>query len=83
MIRAAGLLARDERIPKPLRWVAGLALLPIPGPVDEVVLVLIAPVFFVFFRGPMREAWARTAPPPVSGNADYDSVSRPHGQVTR
>jgi hypothetical protein len=35
-IRAMKVLARDQRIPKPLRWITGLALLPIPGPVDEV-----------------------------------------------
>ena len=58
-IRAIRHLARDERIPKSLRWVAGIGLLPIPGPFDEAVLVLIAPVFFTFYRGPMREAWAR------------------------
>ena len=52
-------LARDSRIPKPLRWIAGLALLPIPGPVDEVVLILLAPIFFAFYREPMREAWHR------------------------
>jgi hypothetical protein len=50
-------LARDERIPKPLRLVAGIGLLPIPGPVDEVVLVLVAPAFLAFYRQPMREAW--------------------------
>jgi hypothetical protein len=53
------LVARDRRIPKPIRWVAGLALLPIPGPVDEAVLILIAPVLFGFYRGPMRDAWER------------------------
>ena len=74
VVRAAGLLARDERIPKPLRWVAGLALLPIPGPFDEIVLLLITPVFVVFFRGPMREVWARAGA--------YDSVSSPQGQET-
>ena len=52
-------LARDRRIPKPLRWIAGLALLPIPGPVDEVVLLIIAPILFVLYREPMREAWQR------------------------
>ncbi len=56
-IRASGALARDRRIPKPLRWLAGLGLLPIPGPFDEAILLLIAPVFLIFYRGPMREAW--------------------------
>jgi hypothetical protein len=51
------LLARDQRIPKPLRWVAGLALLPIPGPVDEVILLLVAPILFAFYREPVRDAW--------------------------
>ena len=55
------LVARDGRIPKPLRWIAGLALLPIPGPFDEIVLILVAPIFLVFYRGPMREAWRRSA----------------------
>lgn len=57
------LLARDGRIPKPLRWVAGLALLPIPGPVDEVILLLIAPILFGFYREPMREAWKQGTGP--------------------
>jgi len=39
--------------------VAGLALLPISGPVDEIILLLIAPVFSLVYRGPMREAWER------------------------
>lgn len=50
-------LARDQRIPKPLRLVAGLALLPIPGPVDEVILLLVAPILFAFYREPVRDAW--------------------------
>jgi len=57
------LLARDSRIPKLLRWIAGLALLPIPGPVDEVILLLIAPILFVFYREPMRDAWQRADRP--------------------
>jgi hypothetical protein len=63
LVRALKILARDERIPKPLRWVAGIALLPIPGPVDEAVLVLVAPLFFALYRGPVREAWERAAEP--------------------
>jgi hypothetical protein len=60
-IRAATFLARDERIPKPLRWIAGIGLLPIPGPVDELVLLAVAPVLAGFYRGPMRDAWKRAA----------------------
>jgi hypothetical protein len=56
-IRALKILARDERIPKPLRWIAGLALLPIPGPFDEAVLILISPLFLVY-REPLSEAWS-------------------------
>ena len=60
-IRATKLLVRDGRIPKPLRWMAGIALLPIPGPFDEAVLLLIAPVLFVFYRAALRDAWSRSA----------------------
>jgi hypothetical protein len=59
LVRAMKVLARDERIPKPLRWVAGVALLPIPGPFDEAVLILIAPVFLLY-REQLREAWVST-----------------------
>jgi hypothetical protein len=63
-IRAVRLMARDERIPKPLRWLAGIGLLPIPGPFDEALLLLVAPVFLAFYRGPMREAWSAADRPP-------------------
>ena len=39
-----------------MRWVAAIGLLPIPGPVDEAALLLLAPILFVFYREPMREA---------------------------
>ena len=60
-IRATKLIVRDGRIPKPLRWLAGLALLPIPGPFDEAVMLLVAPMLFIFYREPMRDAWQRAA----------------------
>ena len=56
-IRATALLARDARIPKPLRWLAAIGLMPVPGPFDEALLILIAPVFAVLYRTPMRDAW--------------------------
>jgi len=37
-----------------------LGLLPIPGPFDEAVLLLVAVPLIAFYREPMREAW-RTA----------------------
>ena len=64
LIHTSRLLARDGRIPKPLRWLAAIALLPIPGPVDEAVLLLLAPILLVFHRASVREAWLE-APDPV------------------
>jgi hypothetical protein len=56
-IRATTLLARDARVPKPLRWITAIGVLPLPGPVDEAVLLLVAPIFMLFYRQPMRDAW--------------------------
>ena len=64
------LAARDSRIPKPVRWVAGVGLLPIPGPVDEVLLLLIAPVLVGFYREPMRDAWERAEPTRADGSSE-------------
>ena len=61
VIAAVRILVRDERIPHWLRWVAGISLLPIPGPFDEAVLLLVAPALLVFYRGPLREAWRQAA----------------------
>ena len=60
-IRTTRAVARDSRIPRPLRWLAGLGLLPIPGPFDEAILLLVAPVFLIFYRRPMLEAWRGAA----------------------
>jgi hypothetical protein len=60
-IRAVALLARDRRIPRPLRALAAIGLAPIPGPFDEALLLLIAPPLFLFYREPMRDAWRRAS----------------------
>src|SRR5271165_3842355 len=60
--RASKLVATDRRIPKPLRWLAALALLPVPGPFDEAVLLVLVPILLIFHCEPMREAWRATHP---------------------
>jgi hypothetical protein len=63
LVRASRMVARDRRIPRPLRWLAGFALLPVPGPLDEIVLVLVAIPVFAFYRGPLADAWRRASSP--------------------
>jgi hypothetical protein len=60
-IRAVRLLARDGRIPRPLRGLVAVGLLPVPGPFDEAVLLIAAAILFAFYRGPLREAWRNSA----------------------
>ena len=49
-------------IPRPIRWLAALGLLPVPGPFDEAVLLVVALILFVFYRSQLREAWALSGP---------------------
>jgi hypothetical protein len=62
-VRATALLARDRRVPKPVRALVALGLLPIPGPVDEALLLVLAPFLYIFYREPMREAWRQASRP--------------------
>lgn len=58
-IRASALVAKDPEVPRPLRAAAGIGLLPIPGPLDEVVLILVAAVLWILYRVRLRSAWER------------------------
>src|SRR5438067_2491645 len=49
----------------------------IPGPVDEVILVFIAPVLFVFYREPMRDAWDRADGPSSAARFAYRRWASP------
>jgi hypothetical protein len=59
--RAVRLVIRDGGIPRPLRWLAAVGLAPIPGPFDEIVLLLVGLILFVFYRGRLRQAWQEAA----------------------
>ena len=58
LLRTVRFLARDGRIPRPLRALAAFGLLPLPGPLDEVALLLVGTVLWLFHRRILREAWA-------------------------
>ena len=60
-VRLRGRATRGSR--KPLRVLAGFGLLPIPGPVDEAVLLLVAVPLALLYREPLAEAW-RAQPRP-------------------
>jgi hypothetical protein len=60
--RAVRILARDGNIPRPLRGAAALGLLPLPGPLDEAVLLLVGLVLSLFYRERLTEAWRAAAP---------------------
>jgi hypothetical protein len=57
VIRAVRIAAKDQRIPKPLRWLAAFGLLPIPGPFDEAILLIVAVPLALFYRAQLRDAW--------------------------
>jgi hypothetical protein len=61
VFRAIRIAARDERIPKPLRALAAVGLLPIPGPFDEIALLVAAIPLALFYRRHLAEAWRRAA----------------------
>jgi len=57
VVRALRRLATDDRLPRPVRWLLVFGLLPIPGPVDEVALVLAA-LLLLCYRRRVREILA-------------------------
>jgi hypothetical protein len=64
LIRAVRLLATDGRIPKPVRGLAAFGVLPVPGPLDEVVLVIVGGLLWLFWRDSLRDAWRDAAQQP-------------------
>ena len=50
-------LARDGGLPRWLRGLAAIGLAPIPGPFDEVVLLVVAAILWLAYRERLRAAW--------------------------
>lgn len=59
--RAVRLLARDDHLPRWLRGLAAVGLAPVPGPFDEIVLVVVAAILWVGYRERLRAAWRDAA----------------------
>jgi hypothetical protein len=59
--RAVRALIRDGGIPRWLRGLAALGLAPIPGPFDEVVLLVVAAILWIGYRDRLRAAWRDAA----------------------
>jgi hypothetical protein len=55
--KAVRIVLRHGGVPRPIRWLAAFGLAPIPGPIDEAVLLLVAAVLFIFYHRELREAW--------------------------
>jgi hypothetical protein len=60
-VRAVRIVVRDGRIPRPVRWGAAFGLLPVPGPFDELALLLVGGILWFFYRDQLADAWRRIA----------------------
>lgn len=56
-IRAVRLLAKDGGLPRWLRALAAIGIAPIPGPLDEAVLLVVAAILWLGYRERLRTAW--------------------------
>lgn len=56
VLRIAKALWRDDALPRPVRWLLVVGLLPIPGPFDEVMVLIALGVVWCFYRPALRRA---------------------------
>ena len=74
LVRAVRILAREERIPRPLRALVVVGVLPIPGPFDEAVLLVAAGALFAFYRPVLRDAFRAASGEAESKDAPASST---------
>jgi len=61
LARAVRLLVRDGKLPRWLRGLAAIGLAPLPGPFDELVLLIVAAILWLGYRERLRAAWRDAA----------------------
>jgi hypothetical protein len=59
--RTVRLLARDGGLPRWLRGLAAVGLAPVPGPFDELVLLIVGAILWLGYRERLRTAWQKSA----------------------
>ena len=63
LLRLLKSLAKDPRIPRPVRWLIVAGLAPVPGPFDEIVLALALLLLAVIRPGIVKTLWRESASP--------------------
>jgi hypothetical protein len=61
LARTVRILARDGGLPRWLRGLAAVGLAPVPGPFDELVLLVVAAILWLGYRDRLRAAWQKSA----------------------
>lgn len=60
LVRTGKFLIKSEELPRWLKWAALFAALPIIGPLDELVGIVVLLVLLIFYRGLVKQAWHST-----------------------
>jgi hypothetical protein len=61
LARAVRIVIRDGSLPRWLRGLAVFGLAPLPGPLDEAVLLSVAVILWLGYRQRLRAAWQASA----------------------
>jgi hypothetical protein len=75
LLRLLKLLARDPRVPRPVRGLILIGLLPVPGPLDEAVLIGAVAVLLLVRPGLLQTLWRESAATGESANT-FDTGAR-------
>jgi len=57
LIRTTKELIKEDKLPRWLKIMAAFGIAPIPGPVDEIILFLVAIILIIFYRTLVLTTW--------------------------